>query len=754
MQISALQQELLRQTSQSSDLYMTIFRPRTVMSCQVDGSIALDSRTIPYTSVSTGSYLAVEPGMTLLVGTTQGGRELGKIRIKDVDASEFTVAENSDINWPSAQYLTVQRYFELWPIYPRIVPNPSNDEDVIFYKDYDIAYTNQNSILGSFVCMGGHKAGFSGDSFYWSASGTTQLLGSALSYEWAFEGGDVTGSTLATPGWVQYNSPGDYVTRLTVTAANGSVDTSYRYVSIRNEPYSSSDYQPIKNWQMTNLSGDRNQGGYSASFIIQNEAVDVYDGDVVIIWKNDWYADTNTSIGGNSENNSSIFFVGHVMDGSIHYNWRDSTIEFQVGSVSDLMRKSEGFSVSVESKPSPSKWFHLLDMDGRRAIYHYLRWHTTVLSIADFQFIGNDKKVQFFDSDRESMYDAVDNYMRGALVGQLVADRQGKLWAEVEAMAYSNPTGSFPPVMEISSRDWMNEPDITVRNISPTSYLEMGGIAYSGTTTGTFTAHIGAAPGETPSIRGSVERIQGLTLEGQNQLNELVGNVYANKVCKYPSINIPLSGNYSNFDIAPQETVDTIILASENPSGISIHAPYVVSGMGWDYNGGRLFATLSLSALVNGRSGKTITIPDVPDEAGYGDYEGFNFNPVGFPPLLSTLGNRVSGAWQGTYVANSSLATQFILGAADFNYGFTQAARAPVTGVYIVSVTTKADIGQPGTAFTMPGYFNDIFVGAAATTHTTMVYAPANTLLVPRCLASGLEETGTFSLYIALLYQA
>lgn len=397
MQLSPTNLEIVRTKPQSSELYLSIFTPQVAMACLVSGTVSSGARTIPYRSVSTGTYTNIESGMTMLVGTSAGGDQLGKIRVKSATSTNIVVSENSHINWPAATHLTVLRYWEMWPIYPRIIPNPSNDEDVIFYKDYDVAYSNQNgaSGLGAFPCAGTHRAGFVGDQFYYSATGTSHLIsGATLTYDWAFEGGAVTGSTSATPGYIQYNTPGHYVTRLKVTGSNGSVDTTYRYVSIYNRPGNSSTNLPIKKWEMPSLAGSRGEGGYSASISVIDEILPtVRDGAVVVVWADDWYGSNHVSFGGNSPNNSNTFFVGHIVNGSIHYNYQTSRTEFEIASITDIMKSSEGFSVSVESNPNPDKWFQLLDMDCRRAIYHYLKWHSTTLFFNDFQFIGSDRKI-------------------------------------------------------------------------------------------------------------------------------------------------------------------------------------------------------------------------------------------------------------------------------------------------------------------------------------------------------------------------
>lgn len=693
----------VRTQPQSSELYLSVFQPTTVLTATPSGTVSKGSMEIPYVTTS-GSYLSVEAGMTLLVGTSSGGRELGKIRIRSITANRIVVAENSHIDWASATHLTVIRFWELFPVYPRIIQDPGNDENVIFYKDYDIEYTDQNETFGTFACAGPHRAGLVGDSLYWSSSGTYNLLEQALTYEWAFEGGTPTGSTSAYPGNVQYNSPGHYVTRLKVTAANGTVDTTYRYVSIYNGA------PTIKNWNVTSISGSREEGGYSTSISIVNEEVTVHDGDVVVIWANDWYGSENRSIGGNAHGNQRILFTGHVLDGSIRYNYQSGMTSFSVGSVTDLMKAAEGFSISVESKASPSTWFELYDMDGRRALYHYLKWHTTLLSISDFRWSGQDQKIQYFDSDRESLFDAVDNYMRGTLLGSVCADRQGAVWAEVGAWAVSNPTGTFPSLFSIQKQDWINEPSIDQRYKPALSYLELGGIAYSGVVTGTFDAFIAASPGQTPNVRGSVERHQGLALAGQTHLNAICGNLYANRNAKNYNIAMDLAGNYRNFDIAPQEATQVNILAADANIDTDIIAPFLVNSVTWSYDSSKktLRNSIGLIPLLNGTSADTVSIPDVPDTEGYGDagdFGGLNFALGKFPPFFSEYFSAPMISGWGDLPGGTSTPTTIPLPPSNvlINNGWTFSYDTPPPGIYLVTYTFYVDPGGDDLRVRMPG---------------------------------------------------
>lgn len=602
------------------------------MKCRLNNaSAAKNDRVVPYNSVTLGSFGLVEPNFMMWVGTTDGAKDLGKARIRSATASQFIVGENSNVKWQNGAYLTIFRYVELQAIFPRLINDPANAENVIFYKDYDIAYTNQNSILGTYPCAGDHQALFKGERVYYTNSGTVNLLGDSLTHDWSFEGGTPSSSSLATPGFVTYPNTGHFVTRYTVSGSSGGVDTTYRYVSVYDRPYQGAN-PPIQGAQISGIRGSREEGGYKASVRAYSN-ISIDENSVVVIFSEDWYGTTKQSFGGNSPNNEKIFFVGHVLANSIRYSWNHSYVEFEVGSITEVMKEALGFSISVESKASPTTWYELLDMDCRRAIYHYLKWQTTALQIADFQFIGDDRKIQFFDADRTSMYDAIDNLMRNTLLGKVVSDRQGKVWMEVDARAYDNPTGSFSAVMEITKRDWLGEPSVQQEFSDKLSYYEAGGIAYSGVNTGTFSAILASAPGSAPSFRGAIEMPEGLALLGQTQLNQLVGNVFANANSRLPKISMDMAGNYRNLDIAPQETVHQTILSTDTIAGIPVDGLYIPNEMSWKYDQKNkiLLPSIDFVNLVSGQPGDTVEMATSATDAGFDS--GFSVPQLQIPPL-------------------------------------------------------------------------------------------------------------------------
>lgn len=644
--ISSGDQTLVRSLTQRTQLYLSIYQPDTVLACQVNNlSAAKGDRTITYDNVTSGSHTNVKAGMTLMVGSSAGLDDLGRIRVRSADATTITVAENSHINWSDDLYLTVIDFFEINAVYPRITQNAT---DVDFFKDYDIAYTDQNSTLGSLIWMGGHYAGFTEDDVYYSASGTIHVGGDTLSYHWDFDGGSPATATGQEPGYVSYSTPGHYTTTLTVSGTStGAVDTSYRHVSIYDRLEDGSQ-NPILNWEFEQLSGDRNKGGYTAKIIVRESGMDdsiVQAGSLVVIFADTWYQKQRQFIGGNSKNRGSILFAGYILKGSIEYDYAASTISFDVGSPTEIMKQAEGFSISVEDSTDPagvaannsnypSGWVLLKNMDIKTALYHYLRWHTTVLNCTDIRWVGTDRPIQYFDSDRTSIYDAMKTLIFGTLWGNVVSDRQGAVYLETPIWS-SAESSNFNTNMPLSSQDFLFAVSIEDEQNERVSFGEYGGIAWSSAVTGTYDAFLTAVPGTAPGYRGGVDRSQGLALYSQDQLNILAGDSFAQKNVRYPAIVTPMAGSYFNMDIAPQEFIPITVDSNDNNRGVSFQAKnFFVKNISYDIRAGVdvLNSTITFEEIQSdGFAGDTIPVPPVPTESETGG--GYDVPNIIIPPI-------------------------------------------------------------------------------------------------------------------------
>jgi hypothetical protein len=638
---------LLRERPHRTELFLSIYKPNVIMQCQTTGTMSRNEIEIPYDNSSySGTYTQddILPDMTLLIGTSIGASDVGKVRIRTGTSSEFIVAENSDISWNDDLYLTVLNYVDVWTVYPKHLTDPANDENILFYKDYDIEYTNQNEVLGSFPCAGPHRAAFLDGgvaSIYYTATGTVNVNGESPSYLWEFEGSPTGTSTLETPGIINYTQPGHYKTTLTVTTTGTCSDVTHRFVSIYDRENEGGD-MPIVKWDLFNLSGSRAEGGYTATIRVHEHIDDIQDNSLVVIFADDWYGNTKTSLGGNSPGNSTIMFVGYILKGTIQYNYRESYVEFDIGNIHEMMRRANGFSISCESVENPTTWFEIQDMNVPKALYHYLRWHSTVLKVADFQYTGDARKHQYFDTDRESLFDAIDNFLRVGVCGEVISDRQGKLWAEIDVNATHEAPTSIPTTMIMNNQDWMGEPSIEESQIGELSYLEAGGVAYNGPTLGTFSILLSQAPGAAPSYRGTVERMQGLILVDQAQLNDLAGDVFAYKNAKH-TVSMQLAGNYRNIDIAPKELCKLNIGRDDTVRGIQFtNKAFHPMSMGWNWSSEKafLYPNVVFNEVTNGIGGETepvpaetVDVPVIPDTGGFNipDFVMPNFPPFSWP---------------------------------------------------------------------------------------------------------------------------
>jgi hypothetical protein len=691
---------------------LSIYEPQTVFQAQVnDASAAKGDRVITYNNVTFGNFLAIGGGMTMYVGTSAGARDKGVIWVYKRDATTITVGENSHINWEDDDYLTVVNFHQIWPVYPRYT---QDGENITVYKYYDLAYNGQNEDLGEFQVMGSNFAGFidatTGTAqVYWDGSDTENVYGTTGStYSWSFEGGDPTGSTAITPGWVTYDTPGHYRTLLTNTTPTGTTTFGIRHVSIYDRPGVGAN-NPILQWGMNEFSGGRDEGGYTARLWTKQNVDSVVDGALVIIFADDWYGDTQQSIGGNSAQRENIVFVGYIIDGSIDYDYKTSTVSFDVGSPTEIMKVGEAFSVSVEDSSDPTSdastkggdpWFYLYGLSVKRALWHYYALHSSVQTLMDIRYVGNDFDIQFFDADRTSLYDAANTFLKSTAFGEVVCDRQGALYFEIGAEATNNAATSLNKSMFIDNHDWMGTPSIVERYTDGVSYLEGGGVSYTNYRNagdGSFSAMMGAAPGETPAYRGKNLKVSGLALTSQNQLNTLVGNVWENRNANFPEVNLDLVGNFRNLDIAPQEVVTLTLQSDDTFRGLSWEQKaFTPRNISWNYdaNKGLFLPSITLREITQGNAGETIAIPVTPPDGGY-DQPPIPLPPP-VPPIPAIPLPSISATWQfAPAIAGDS-----------GNVHYHQ----PLVGVELRDGQTDA----VGSAFQMPPDFDgsDIYIQA------------------------------------------
>jgi hypothetical protein len=600
--------------------------------------IVKSARDITVTILS-GDILDVDEGMTIYIGTSQGAKDIGRLRLRSGSGTTLTLAENS-VDWEDGWYLTVVRYWEPWGVYPRI--DLDDDNVPIFYKDWDIEYTDQNEDMDPVVCMGPNDAGFLnlGDiaptgsfNVWYTSSGSYNpsnsppaFTGSA--FDWHFEGGTPTGSSLHHPGMVTYTGVGNFVTSLTITTADGPSFTGRRHIRVMARPENEGSEKPAGAWGLGALNGERDSGGWIGDIWMREPAnpEDIVDGALVVIFSEDYEGGIEaTKIGANAENRGHILFAGYILEDTISYNPETSRVDFSIGGTSARMAELATFATALDdvregrvTGEDTPPWSRMPYLTVDRALVHFLRWHSTVLAVADFSPTGDTLALKGADLGRGNVWDVSNSFVNSALLGQIVSDRQGKVWTEIRANVI--PTGSsrqvadtMQDVIEITRQDWRAEVGIERGgDAGSVAYIEFGGVAWSGAATGTFDAYLSGAPGFAPHYFGSAQRVNNLALLGQDQLNQLAGNAWANLNPRYHGINIPLAGDYRFLDIAPQQRVLMTIAANDTFRRITMdQKPFIPDSMTYEYRPDQQIALVDLDVReeTSGGPGETIVIP-------------------------------------------------------------------------------------------------------------------------------------------------
>jgi hypothetical protein len=606
-----------------------------MMAAQVnDTGITRNATSIDFDSVSSGAYTNVhQSGQTMYVGTQPGKADIGRVRIKAIDGTTITVARNS-LAWADNLYLTVVDFYEIWPMFIRETQQGTN---TTHYKDYDIPYNNQNKVMGTLLSIGPHLVVNQGDQVVWSASGTVQTEGLPLTYGWILGGGTIiTGTSSGETLPVTYNTPGYYTTEVIAYLPSGTYDSTYRHVIV-----AGGDVQPYTQFGFDSLDGTRDEGGWVTKVWIKEDVVpEVFEGSLVIITSDDWYGTTKQSIGGNAANRQNILFVGYVVDNSINYDYINSTAEFHVVSPTGRMRLMDNSSMEIDSVVTPTNWYQIPYLTGKKMMYHYLKWHSTALNCCDARWLAADADMYSVQGEVSNLYDICANLMKKYMIGEMVSDRQGTLWFERHPMAVHESTGTYNTILDIDRQDWMNEITFEESFLNQTSYLEMGGLYYSGPVTGTWQDVLSGAPGD--NLKGSFgksELIQGHYVHNQGENNQLAGDVLAYKNTTFPAVNIELAGWYSIFDIAPQEILNMTVNLKDTHRGIAWDKkPFLIREMSIDHktSTNMLLPKLVVHEVTQGLTGESVpivvapvpTLPPLPVLP--------PFNPT-WPPLPGTI---------------------------------------------------------------------------------------------------------------------
>jgi len=693
--LTEAEKTLLETHPQKTKMYLYVDNPDPIFTCQEDGFYNVDTHTFNYDN---GSGSGVLSGMTLILGSTPGGRDLAKVRVKSCSGGAtgtITVAENPDVTWSNDKYVSILPIFELWSVFPRIVYSGGKD---YWYKDFDEAFVNtkhgQTRQLAPVAIMGPPAIAFLDEATVdvdfvgeWSYAIAVGYYGSgdmglSATCDWQFAGGapadKATLGTEAAPHTIAYNATGRYLASLEVANDQGGgaaakTHTGYRYIHILPRTGVGS---PYTDFQLLSLRGDWQSGGWTGKIRVFGDAdTDEFpDGAEIILFAEEWYGDTKQSIGG-YPGRENIKLRGWIVEESTKVDFDQKGqryVEFEIVTLDGIMKARNAFPCTVEdARNTPgtvdgtecTDWYKMYRLQIDRAAYYLIKWHTTLMQMTDINILGDNTNIAAQDFPSASIYRQLDDYSASVCIGRVLSDKQSSIFIDRDVQCrIGGQRSSIVELMKLDKDSHLRE-GITFprKQVAPVKFVEVAGVHWDGRT---GTAYIGQAPGRCPKQDGQDLFKKGLAFEELSEANFTAGYVL-DEANTWKGIPIKLQGNFSFLDIAPQAWLTMDVAAADNKRGIEwMDEKLIVRSveLKYDSKASTLLTDTKIDTEATGTTGVTgdyTSPPEIPAPPGTPSWKIPGWNGIAYLGTENGVYSRQAGLgyWESITPRSSPFST-------------------------------------------------------------------------------------------------
>lgn len=574
---------LLRGERQRARFYLSVSRPRLLLSAQINNaSIARGATSIAYDQGVLDGFSSIQAGQILRVFLSTGEE---RVRIKAISGSQsagtITVASNS-ILWADNRVIMVE---EDYPIGPK---NPFFNVSGTFYKDGDIAYVEQNVEPPPVLIAGPHRAKFLNEGqarFEFRLSDCYAVAPGASMSGLSVSVAPAAGATVTNEGggvWsVTIDTPGQYWAKIVGTDSNGKTQTTYRRLWVYNptalsgdeySPYE--DDYPYHDFRAETLAGAWGRGGWTMGITVHGTADDgaFPPGALICLWHQVKYGDDTEFIGGWYDG-QEVLFAGYIRQGTVQADWDHSTVSFEAASPTSVLGEIViGSNAFLEAKSSPSNWnqYKNTALTTGRALHYYLLWHSTLLDCTDVAGLLDDSTLRagavFQKSDLYSQ--ALSVCEQQGINAKLVSDHQGRLHL-VRNLQLRNDTARAAAVttVTLTETDRVGEIGIVDQQSAEVAMVFANGFTFNGATVATVCAR---APGAVPYPEGAqFVTHAGQIVASQTAINELAGRLFATANKTYREVRLRLHGLWAGVaDILGDEWWALNVAPTGNNRGI------------------------------------------------------------------------------------------------------------------------------------------------------------------------------------------
>lgn len=493
----------------------------------------------------------VQPGMTLWVGTYSGTFDLGTIRIRNVTGTgaaigTFGVAENDHIEWANDVWLTVpceSGFRQPWSVYPRIV----DGDPVTFYKDYDVAYTNEGDHLSP-------KANGGPAAIGWIAAGTgttasldfvgefsfaTEVLGVPIANQhWTFPDGNPATSgvlgTVAAPVVVSWATAGFRYVELRVIDSLGTTGTTHIPVWIFDEDDPSRPYDRV---QVISQQGTLD-GWTLRVKVFEAEAADFPDNALVALGVQTWYEGSQAEVGG-FHDRSNVRFAGWLQQETLNFDATAGWVEFDVKTTDAVMRRMPGFGQFLSDTAGPTNWTEMEDLCVDRAFHHMLEFHSTINQISHVEQLGEMATRSIYEAGFPDVpiYSQVQDNLVGDCQARLIGDKQNMLRVrfDPQMLDAADRNADVDVAATLTEQDWVNRVSEMKPHAPTLGMVWIGGFDYQ-------TVLLSQAPGDAPRQSDAEVQVGDKILVNQAEANLWSGLTLTKANNPYPAVPLTLKG--------------------------------------------------------------------------------------------------------------------------------------------------------------------------------------------------------------------
>ncbi len=535
----------LRSSGQWSNIGLIVDAPDTIYTARATGAVSSTySLGFDGGSGTLGNCLT---DMTLLIGSTSGGFDIGEARLRKAPiAGTFYIGADPSLEVADNDYLTVINDFSIFAKHP-----------VGLLADVDITYSDEfEDFIPNCVVDGGRIAVINAaETAYFDAS-ASWVIGSAISaYAWTFTGATSTTDTDTATPTATYNTSGRYRWSLVLTAANAKTATFYGWV------YVLGDNLALEYDFAFDTIECREDGAQTR--IVMYDRPTIKDNARIVIVADDYY-DNEFDCLGPVTGRENIVMVGWILGETIKRDPQKELVEFEVAGPLAVLSNITSMQVGLVDKSLPNdtgtkipKWSKMTSLTAAKGLHHLANYRSNLATVCDFYVEDWGYASHNLASSGDNLLSQIDDFAANAAL-TVRADRYGVIYIQRDGQLYpvADRTANIPAVMTMTDADWQDELPIIRRNASGVGLAEVEGNVFKLTK---LKQVGGRSPGDEPARWGPTESISDLNVSAKADVLELAGLLAGSMNTEIERV-VPALASINRFiDVAPRQFVSVVV---------------------------------------------------------------------------------------------------------------------------------------------------------------------------------------------------